>query len=154
MISPKIAEVFEADETGKAAIGHGYTYSGHPVGAAAALACLAETKRLNVPENAAARGQQVYEGCLHLQEKYELIGDVRGGHGLMTAMELVSDRETKAPVGKSVPLALQETTYQNGAMVRVSGPNVILSPALIISEAEINTVLAALDKGLAAASQA
>ena len=68
MISPKIAEVFEADETGKAAIGHGYTYSGHPVGAAAALACLAETKRLNVPENAAARGQQVYEGCLHLQE--------------------------------------------------------------------------------------
>ena len=72
----------------------------------------------------------------------------------MTAMELVSDRETKAPAGKSVPLALQETTYQNGAMVRVSGPNVILSPALIISEAEINTVLTALDKGLAAASQA
>ena len=154
MISPKVAEVFEAHETGKAPIGHRYTASGPPVGAAAALACLAETKRLNVPENAAARGQQVYEGCLHLQEKYELIGDVRGGHGLMTAMELVSDRETKAPVGKSVPLALQETTYQNGAMVRVSGPNVILSPALIISEAEINTVLTALDKGLAAASQA
>ena len=150
MISPEVAAVFETDETGKAAIGHGYTYSGHPVGAAAALACLAETKRLNVIENAAARGQQIHEGCLRLQEKYELIGDVRGGHGLMTAMELVSDRETKAPVGKSVPLALQETTYQNGAMVRVSGPNVILSPALIISEAEINTVLAALDKGLAA----
>ena len=72
----------------------------------------------------------------------------------MTAMELVSDRRTKAPAGKSVPLALQEATYEHGAMVRVSGPNVILSPALIISEAEINTVLAALDKGLAAASQA
>ena len=154
MISPKVAELFESDETGKAAIGHGYTYSGHPVGAAAALACLAETKRLNVTENAAARGRQVHEGCLRLQEKYELIGDVRGGHGLMTAMELVSDRRTKAPAGKLVPLALQEATYEHGAMVRVSGPNVILSPALIISEAEINTVLAALDKGLAAASQA
>jgi adenosylmethionine-8-amino-7-oxononanoate aminotransferase len=39
MIAEGVAQVFEADETGKAAIGHGYTYSGHPVGAAAALAC-------------------------------------------------------------------------------------------------------------------
>ncbi len=43
MIAEAVAEVFEKDETGKAAIGHGYTYSGHPVGAAAALACMAET---------------------------------------------------------------------------------------------------------------
>ncbi|HCM08837.1 MAG TPA: aspartate aminotransferase family protein, partial [Alphaproteobacteria bacterium] len=97
MMSEKIAQLFEHDETGKAAIGHGYTYSGHPVGAAAALACLAETKRLDVPLNAAKRGTQMYEGCLRLQEKYELIGDVRGGHGLMTALELVSDRKTKTP---------------------------------------------------------
>jgi adenosylmethionine-8-amino-7-oxononanoate aminotransferase len=153
MISSKVAEVFERDETGRAAIGHGYTYSGHPVGAAAALACLAETKRLNVPQNAAARGKQIYEGCLGLQEKYEMIGDVRGGHGLMTAMELVSDRLTKAPIDKSVPLVLQKAVYESGAMVRVSGPNVILSPALIISEQEVDIVLAALDKGFAEASK-
>ncbi len=54
--------MFEGDKTGAAAIGHGYTYSGHPVGAAAALACLAETERLNVPENAAARGAQLFAG--------------------------------------------------------------------------------------------
>ena len=106
-----------------------------------------------MPQNAAARGQQIYDGCLRLQEKYDLIGDVRGGHGLMTAMELVSDRKTKAPVDKAVPLVLQETAYQNGAMVRVSGPNVILSPALIISESEVDTILSALDKGFAKASE-
>ena len=153
MMSEKIAQLFEHDETGKAAIGHGYTYSGHPVGAAAALACLAETKRLDVPLNAAKRGTQMYEGCLRLQEKYELIGDVRGGHGLMTALELVSDRKTKTPPAKPVPLALQAATYENGAMVRVSGPNVILSPALVISESEVETILSALDKGLAEASE-
>ena len=153
MMSEKIAELFEHDETGKAAIGHGYTYSGHPVGAAAALACLAETKRLDVPLNAAKRGTQMYEGCLRLQEKYELIGDVRGGHGLMTALELVSDRKTKTPPAKPVPLALQAAAYENGAMVRVSGPNVILSPALVISESEVETILSALDKGLAEASE-
>ena len=153
MMSEKIAELFEHDETGKAAIGHGYTYSGHPVGAAAALACLAETKRLDVPLNAAKRGTQMYEGCLRLQEKYELIGDVRGGHGLMTALELVSDRKTKTPPAKPVPLALQAAAYENGAMVRVSGPNVILSPALVISESEVKTILSALDKGLAETSE-
>ncbi|NBT33790.1 MAG: aminotransferase class III-fold pyridoxal phosphate-dependent enzyme, partial [Rhodobacteraceae bacterium] len=61
MLHQKVVEVFENDPT--AAIGHGYTYSGHPVGAAAALACLVETERLNVPVNAAARGAQLYEGC-------------------------------------------------------------------------------------------
>ena len=153
MMSERIAQLFEHDETGNAAIGHGYTYSGHPVGAAAALACLAETKRLDVPLNAAKRGTQMYEGCLRLQEKYELIGDVRGGHGLMTALELVSDRKTKTPPAKPVPLALQAAAYENGAMVRVSGPNVILSPALVISESEVETILSALDKGLAEASE-
>ena len=106
-----------------------------------------------MPLNAAKRGTQMYEGCLRLQEKYELIGDVRGGHGLMTALELVSDRKTKTPPAKPVPLALQAATYENGAMVRVSGPNVILSPALVISESEVKTILSALDKGLAEASE-
>ena len=153
MMSEKIAQLFEHDESGKAAIGHGYTYSGHPVGAAAAIACLAETKRLDVPLNAAKRGTQMYEGCLRLQKKFELIGDVRGGHGLMTALELVSDRKTKSLPAKPVPLALQAAAYENGAMVRVSGPNVILSPALVISESEVETILSALDKGLAEASK-
>ena len=153
MMSEKIAQLFEHDESGKAAIGHGYTYSGHPVGAAAAIACLAETKRLDVPLNAAKRGTQMYEGCLRLQEKYELIGDVRGGHGLMTALELVSDRKKKTLPAKPVPLALQAAAYENGAMVRVSGPNVILSPALVISKSEVETILSALDKGLAEASK-
>lgn len=150
MMSEKIIDVFEKDTSGMAAIGHGYTYSGHPVGAAAAIACLAETQKLKVNENAAARGTQMYEGCLKLQEKYEAIGNVRGGHGLMTAMELVSDRATKQPIDKATPVKMQAETYQHGAMVRVSGPNVILSPSLIISEDEVNTVLAAMDAGFRA----
>ncbi len=149
MLSQDIADTFENDKTGAAAIGHGYTYSGHPVGAAAALACLTETKRLDVTTNAAARGTQLYEGALKLMNKYETIGDVRGGHGLMTAIELVSDRETKAPVSKELPVKLQEAIYQNGTMVRVSGPNMIFSPPLIISKDEVDRVLASVDAGFA-----
>ncbi|WP_137702457.1 aspartate aminotransferase family protein [Marimonas lutisalis] len=152
MIAEHVAETFEQDETGKAAIGHGYTYSGHPVGAAAALACLTETKRLNVPENAAARGAELHKGMLALQEKHEVIGDVRGGHGLMCAMELVSDRATKTPIDKKTIGTVQEVAYQTGAMVRVSGPNIILSPPLVLTADDVQTILSALDAGFSSAS--
>lgn len=150
MIADAVAEVFEQDQTGRAAIGHGYTYSGHPVGAAAALACLEETLRLNVAENAAARGQELHQGLLALQEKHTLIGDVRGGHGLMCAMELVADRASKAAIDKQTTTTLQEVTYQNGAMVRVSGPNIILSPPLVLTAQDVQGILSALDAGFAA----
>lgn len=150
MIAEAVAEVFENDTTGKAAIGHGYTYSGHPVGAAAALACLEETQKLNLPANAAARGTQLHQGLLALQQKYELIGDVRGGHGLMCALELVADRTNKTSIDKKTIGALQEATYRAGAMVRVSGPNIILSPPLVLTEADATVILSALDAGFAA----
>jgi putrescine aminotransferase len=149
MIGDKMIEAFENNSAAK--IGHGYTYSGHPVGAAAALACLAETKRLNVVENAAARGTQLYEGCKALMAKYDIIGDVRGGHGLMTAIEMVSDRAAKTPMDGATALRVQEAAYDHGAMVRVSGPNIILSPPLVLSAEDTNVILSALDAGLAAA---
>jgi adenosylmethionine-8-amino-7-oxononanoate aminotransferase len=147
MIAEGVAEVFESDTTGRAAIGHGYTYSGHPVGAAAALACLAETRRLNIVENAAARGAQVFAGVRALMARHEVIGDVRGGHGLMTALELVADRTSKTPADKAVPAKVQEVAYRAGAMVRVSGPNIILSPPLVVTETDVEMILSALEAG-------
>ncbi len=148
MLGDRMIEAFEENPSAK--IGHGYTYSGHPVGAAAALACLAETKRLNVVENAAARGTQLYDGCLKLMKKHDIIGDVRGGHGLMTAVEMVSDRATKKPIDPGSAMKVQEIAYQSGAMVRVSGPNLILSPPLVLTEADADTILSALDAGFSA----
>ena len=81
----------------------------------------------NVVENAAARGDQLYVGLLDLKTKYEVIGDVRGGRGLMLALELVDNHEEKsaAPAKAS---RMQKVAYDAGAMVRASGPNIIISP--------------------------
>ncbi len=149
MLGDRMVETFENNPA--ANIGHGYTYSGHPVGAAAAIACLAETKRLNVIDNAASRGDQLFEGCKSLMDKYPIIGDVRGGHGLMTAIEMVSDRATKKPIDPDTATTVQEVTYQSGAMVRVSGPNLILSPSLVLTEQDAAGILTALDAGFKAA---
>jgi adenosylmethionine-8-amino-7-oxononanoate aminotransferase len=151
MIADHVAETFESDSTGKANVASGYTYSGHPVGAAAAIACLRETERLNVTDNAAARGAQMMAGLERLKDKHEIVGDVRGGEGLMNALELVSDRAAKTPLDAARIKTVFETTYENGVMVRVSGPNLILSPPLVLTEADVDQVLAALDAGLAAA---
>ena len=151
MIAPSVVEVFEQDTSGAAFIGHGYTYSGHPVGAAAAIACLKETRRLNIPDNAAARGDQLFKGLEKLKLKYDVVGDVRGGRGLMAAIELVSDRKKKTTIDKATPLKIQEAIYAAGVMARISGPNIILSPPLIVSDEEVSTILAGLEAGLAVA---
>lgn len=151
MLNDRVAEVFENDTTGKANIGHGYTYSGHPVGAAAAIACLQETERLQVHENAGQRGAELHQGLLGLQEKHDLIGDVRGGEGLMCALEIVSDRAAKTPIDKQTIGRIHQVTYEAGVMIRVSGANIILSPPLILTQDETAKIVSALDEGLKAA---
>lgn len=150
LFSDKVAEVFESAGA-DGAIFTGYTYSAHPVGAAAVIATLSETKRLSTAANAGPRGTQLYEGVQKLAEKYDIIGDVRGGHGLMTGIEIVSDKAAKTPMDAATMKRIHETTYQAGAMVRLGMHNILMSPPLTITEDEVNVILSALDAGFAAA---
>jgi adenosylmethionine-8-amino-7-oxononanoate aminotransferase len=150
LIGETMAEVFESDKSGTASIGHGYAYSGHPVGCAAGIAALAETRRLKLNENAAARGEELIAALQALQAKHEIVGDVRG-KGLMAALELVEDRATKKPLDKARLAVIAETAYEAGVMIRVSGNNIILSPPLIVTAADVAKIAQALDAGLSAA---
>ncbi|MEM7487640.1 MAG: aminotransferase class III-fold pyridoxal phosphate-dependent enzyme [Pseudomonadota bacterium] len=147
LANDRLAEVFEAE--GYAMIGTGYTYSGHPVGCAAALACLAETERLAVWGRAAEIGPRLKAGLEGLR-RHEAVGDVRG-EGLMCALEIVSDRAAKTPA-PDLAGRIFEATYKAGVMVRWSGTNLVMSPPLILSEADADRIVAALDEGLSAAS--
>ncbi len=147
LISETVAGVFEEDESSFGAIGHGYTYSGHPVGCAAGIAALAETKRLAVHENAAARGRELGEALEGLKRQHAVVGDVRY-KGLMAALELVSDRDAKTPLDKDAMTTVLEGAYEAGVMIRVSGPNIILSPPLVITSGDVAKIAEALDAGL------
>lgn len=150
LLSEKVAEVFEAsDEAG--AVFHGYTYSAHPVGAAAVTACLEETLRLDTKSNAAARGVQLYEGMLKLQKKHDIVGDVRGGQGLMTGVELVSDKTNKTPLDMLTMKRIHKAAYEAGTMVRLGMNNILMSPPLVITETEVQKIIDGLDAGLSAA---
>jgi putrescine aminotransferase len=152
MIHDRLTQAFETSKSPLAAISHGYTYSGHPVGAAAALACLAEMKRLNLAANAAARGAELLAGLHALKAKHALIGDARG-KGLMCAVELVSDRAANTGAAKDVVQKVQDVAYASGVMMRTSGANIIMSPPLVVTAGDVQTILSALDAGISEASK-
>jgi adenosylmethionine-8-amino-7-oxononanoate aminotransferase len=150
MIGEQVTEVFETDKTSFGSIGHGYTYSGHPVGCAAGIAALAETRRLKVHENASARGLELADALEDLKRRHSIVGDIRY-KGLMAAVELVSERDTKKAADKGVMKRVSDAAYEAGVMLRVSGSNIILSPPLILSSDQVRVIAEALDTGLAAA---
>jgi 4-aminobutyrate aminotransferase len=85
-----------------------------------------------------------------LQEKYDVIGDVRG-MGLMQALELVKDRKTKEPHPQAV-LKVFEETKKRGVLIGKGGlyGNVIrMGPPLIASKDDMDELVSALDESLA-----
>ena len=145
-ISRHVAEVFDADTTGAGQVTHGYTYSAHPVAAAAALATLDVLERDDIP----AKVQEVsgpFQARLGgLVDRVPYVGNVRG-IGLMAGIEMVADKATKAPLPKTsdLPARVAREAYQRGLMTRVSGSNMILSPPLVISAQEVDFLCTTLE---------
>jgi len=97
-----------------------------------------------------ARG---YSSC-RLQEKHELIGDVRG-MGLMQAIELVKDRKTKEPATTETAM-MMEAARDRGLLIGRGGTlgNVIrMSPPLNISKADVDEAFTILDRSLATVTE-
>ncbi|HEY9096498.1 MAG TPA: aminotransferase class III-fold pyridoxal phosphate-dependent enzyme [Hydrogenophaga sp.] len=150
-ISAKVAQVFNDDKSGQAAVGHGYTYSAHPVAAAAALATLDQIVALDVPGNAGRVGAVMQERLRKLEQTCSFVGNVRGV-GLMLGIEMVADKALRTPMprGNDIPARVAKEAYQRGLMVRISGPNLILSPPLVISLDEVNHLCDVLEASFAA----
>ena len=150
-LSKTVADAFLADERGLGTVAHGYTYSGHPVAAAAALATLDEIEEKDVVGNAARVGAHFQARMAAFEPQFGIVGDVRG-RGLMVGIEMVSDKASRTPMPRSsdIPARIAREAYQRGAMVRISGPNMILSPPLVITREEIDHLADVLEASFAA----
>ncbi|MGH7563935.1 MAG: aspartate aminotransferase family protein [Gemmatimonadota bacterium] len=128
------------------------TFGGNPVSCAASRATIQVIEEEGLVENAAVEGRRLRDGLEKLKERHPLIGDVRG-MGLMQAIELVTDRETKEPAPRETTHLLEETR-KRGLLIGKGGlyGNVIrISPCLNIGPDEIDRALDVLDAGLAVA---
>ncbi|MBI4640828.1 MAG: aspartate aminotransferase family protein [Candidatus Tectomicrobia bacterium] len=127
----------------------GFTYSGHPVVCAAALANIDIIQKENLVENSRIRGEQLLEGLKNLETKYPIVGEV-GGIGLLARMELVKDRGTKEafPREAGVGDKITERLDEKGVLLRSFGETVSLSPPLVITKEQIDKIVDALDYAL------
>jgi len=152
-VGERVAAAFLGDESGSGALMHGYTYSGHPVACASALAALEILERERVVENARVQGEYLMSRLAPFAERFGSVGDVRG-IGLMVCVELVADKGKRTPLDRKAPLPAKvaEHAYRNGAMVRVSGGNLILSPPLVIQREQIDVLVDAIEGALVACS--
>ena len=131
------------------AIGHGFTYSGHPVSAAVGL----EVLRLYTDGGILDNGQSVarrFSAGLETLSNHPLVGEARG-RGLLGALELVSDKETKRGFDPALrlPERLFEGGYRNGVIFRSFADCMIgLAPALCCSDDEMDMIFARIGKTL------
>lgn len=124
---------------------HGYTYSGHATACAVALRNLDLIESENLVERARQRGERLLAGLQALKE-FSVVGDVRG-LGLICAIELVTDKESKtadlALAGKIMRLCLER-----GLRARSLGSTLAFSPPLTITEDEVDEIVRILGSAL------
>jgi len=127
---------------------HGNTYGGN------ALACAAAYEVLGLVEeelaaNAARVGAHLMAGLKELQQRYEVIGDVRG-RGLMIGVELVEDRATREPA-RALANSVMEQAFRRGLLVLTCGLSTIrFCPPLVLTEAQADEGLAIFEDALRA----
>jgi adenosylmethionine-8-amino-7-oxononanoate aminotransferase len=131
---------------------HGFTSAGNPLACAAGLAVLSEIERLDLIGNAARMGAVLGARLTALMDRYPFIGDVRG-KGLLLAFEMMADRDSKAPlpVGLNAHSRLVELAYERGLILYsrrtrggTAGDHFIVAPPMIITEAQIDELMAIL----------
>jgi putrescine aminotransferase len=130
-----------ADGAGKAPVGHGYTYSAHPVSAAVGLECL-RLYEDSLLENGRKAGKRLMEGLRSLAD-HPLVGDVRG-RGMLAAIELVTDKERKTPLPAAADPGRRifERAWANGLVIRAFNNGILgFAPPLCCTEDDIDGIL-------------
>jgi len=137
---------------------HGHTYAGNPMACAVGLAVLERILGDGLVENSAEMGGLLLSGLHKLEEKHPMIGEVRG-RGLLTALEFVRDRQSRAPFANEeqvFSLVTREAfargliIYPRKSINGLAGDHVLIAPPLIVTAAQVEEILEKLDETLTA----
>lgn len=151
IIGDKVWKVLEQGTDEYGAIGHGWTYSAHPIGAAAGIANLNLIDELKLVNNAGTMGAYFKNALTDAIGDHANVGEVRG-EGLMCAVELVNNkakREFITPQGSVAPKVVAKLLEQHVIARAMPQSDVIgFAPPLCINEAECDQVVSALKNAI------
>jgi len=129
---------------------HGFTYNNHPTGCAAGLANLKIIEDQNLVQNAAEVGAYMADRLKGMYD-HKSVGDIRS-FGLMAAVEIVKDRETKEQIGM-MPMdsthRIEDLMWDKGIYARAMLENIAIAPMLTTTKEEIDLIVDALDSSIA-----
>ncbi|MDG2502186.1 MAG: aspartate aminotransferase family protein [Porticoccaceae bacterium] len=146
MVSDKVASVITSSG---GEFGHGFTYSGHPIACAAALATLDIIERENIVERVANNvGPYLQKRWAELND-HPIVGHTRGV-GMIGSIELVRNKASKERLEpeQNAGGVCREFCIENGLVMRAVGDSMIISPQLIMSHQEIDTMIERATKAL------
>ena len=131
----------------------GLTYSGHPLAAASIVASITAMEEEGIVENAAAIGaDHLAPGLAALQERHDIIGEVRGS-GVFWALELVGDRDSRAPLPAAAMGALKADLVARGLLPFIQDNRIHVVPPAVVTADEVAEGLAIIDAALAGVSR-
>ncbi|MEP2977937.1 MAG: aspartate aminotransferase family protein [Lentilitoribacter sp.] len=147
IVSEKMWSVLEQGTDENGPIGHGWTYSAHPIGAAAGVANLELIDKLGLVENAGQVGEYLNAEMASALSGHANVGDVRG-EGMICAVEFVSDKKTRSffdasdKIGPQIAAKLLE---QNNVIARAMPQGDILgfAPPFCLTKSEADQIVAA-----------
>lgn len=153
--------VYDAFAAGTGAFINGHTYSAHPIACAAALAVQAVIRDEHLLDRVCAAGAHLRQRLVERFGSHDHVGDVRG-RGLLMAIELVADRETKVAFDPALKMSarVKANAFERGLLVYpgsgtvdgVRGDHVLLAPPYIVSDAEIEVIVERLGEAVDAAT--
>ena len=151
MVSDKVHEGLSRPRADGGIFSHGFTYSGHAVSCAVALANIDVMEREDLCARVRSTGPYFLERLKTLGD-LPIVGDVRGSH-FMLCVELVRDRETKEPFPEAIAIGkrVDDEAQARGLIVRPIGNLCVLSPALILDTDDIDRIVAILGESIEAA---
>jgi adenosylmethionine-8-amino-7-oxononanoate aminotransferase len=131
------------------AFNHRITFGGNPVSCAAGIANLRILQRENLVRNAAHMGDYLF-GRLQELSRYDIVGQVRGGLGLICAVEIVANRRTKEPFPRQARLAQRAgLLMERHGLVGRAGDIFFLAPPLSVTRYEVDFLVCQLDAVIA-----
>ncbi len=147
IISEKVWKVLEQGTDENGPIGHGWTYSAHPIGAAAGVANLKLLDELNLVENAGSVGAYLNKSMAEALGDHAHVGDIRG-EGMLCAVEFVQDKDSRRffDAGDKIGPQVSATLLaQDNVIARAMPQGDILgfAPPFCLTRAEADTVVAA-----------
>ena len=142
--------IYDALKNGSGFFQHGYTFMGHSIACAAALATLDVIEREGLVDQARTKGIEFSEKLKDSIFQYQCVGDIRG-RGLFQAIEFVKDKEKKLPFSENLRLAakLKKKAFEKGLICYPmsgtidgrGGDHVLLAPPYILNSENIDEII-------------